>query len=129
LGFANAWTDEKASNSVLNKSITLLGGVKFYQADSLKVSLVEKPYVSTARYIHAMSDYSDDCTYARDRRYGKRACPFNSLYWHFFHRNRRRLKKIPRIGMMYRTWDRMGKQEQDRILQQADTYRNRLDRL
>ena len=88
-----------------------------------------KPYVSTARYIHAMSDYCNTCTYDRGKRHGKSACPFNSLYWHFFHRNRRRLKKIPRIGMMFRTWDRMEKQEQSRILQQAETYRNRLDRL
>ena len=88
-----------------------------------------KPYVSTARYIHAMSDYCDTCTYAWGRRHGESACPFNSLYWHFFHRNRRRLKKIPRIGMMFRTWDRMEKREQSQILQQAETYRNRLDRL
>jgi deoxyribodipyrimidine photolyase-related protein len=88
-----------------------------------------KPYVSTARYIHAMSDYCDTCAYAWDRRYGENACPFNSLYWHFFHRHRRRLKQIPRIGMMFRTWDRMGKQEQSRILRQADTYRDRLDQL
>ena len=88
-----------------------------------------KPYVSTARYIHAMSDYCNTCIYKWNKRYGEGACPFNSLYWHFFHRNRRRLKKIPRIGMMFRTWDRMGHREQSRILHQADTYRERLDRL
>lgn len=88
-----------------------------------------KPYVSTARYIHAMSDYCGSCTYAWQQRYGEGACPFNSLYWHFFHRNRRRLKKIPRIGMMYRTWDRMGHREQRRILRQADSYRHRLNAL
>ena len=33
LGFANAWGDEKASGSALNKSITLFGGAQFYQAD------------------------------------------------------------------------------------------------
>lgn len=33
LSFTNAWADEKASDSVLNKSITLFGGIQFYQAD------------------------------------------------------------------------------------------------
>ena len=33
LGFANAWADEKASDNVLNKSITLFGGIQSYQAD------------------------------------------------------------------------------------------------
>ena len=33
LGFTNAWADEKASGSALNKSITLFGGAQFYQAD------------------------------------------------------------------------------------------------
>ena len=88
-----------------------------------------KPCVSTARYIHAMSDYCNTCIYKWNKRYGEGACPFNSLYWYFFHRNRRRLKKIPRIGMMLRTWDRMEKREQHQILQQADNYRKRLDRL
>ena len=88
-----------------------------------------KPYVSTARYIHAMSDYCNTCIYKWNKRYGEGACPFNSLYWYFFHRNRRRLKKVPRIGMMLRTWDHMEKREQHQILQQADNYRDRLDRL
>jgi deoxyribodipyrimidine photolyase-related protein len=88
-----------------------------------------KPYVSTARYIHAMSDYCNTCIYKWNQRYGEGACPFNSLYWYFFHRNRRRLKKIPRIGMMLRTWDRMEKRKRHQILQQADNYRKRLDRL
>lgn len=46
-----------------------------------------KPYVSTARYIRTMSDYCDACAYKWNRRYGEGACPFNSLYWDFFHRH------------------------------------------
>ena len=33
LGFTNAWAEEKASKNALNKSITLFGGIQFYEAD------------------------------------------------------------------------------------------------
>ena len=88
-----------------------------------------KPYVSTARYIRTMSDYCDTCAYQWNLRYGDGACPFNSLYWHFYRRHRRSLRKIPRIGMMYRIWDRMEHREQKEILKQADFYLSRLNRL
>jgi len=88
-----------------------------------------KPYISSAKYIHAMSDYCDTCEYEWRRRWGGKACPFNSLYWDFFNRHRRRLQNNPRIGMMYRTWDRMDSGEKKRILDQAAAYRSQLNRL
>lgn len=88
-----------------------------------------KPYVSTARYIRTMSDYCDACAYKWNRRYGDGACPFNSLYWNFFHRHRQRLGQNPRVGMTYRTWDRIDKKEQKRILTQAAAYLEDLSRL
>ena len=91
--------------------------------------VASKPYTASGAYVNRMSDYCRSCHYDVKLKTGDKACPMNSLYWHFFHRHRRRLKKIPRIGMMLRTWDRMEKREQSRILQQADTYQGRLDRL
>ena len=38
-----------------------------------------KPYVSSASYINKMSDYCKTCFYRKDKRYGERSCPFNSL--------------------------------------------------
>jgi deoxyribodipyrimidine photolyase-related protein len=70
-----------------------------------------KPYISSAKYIQKMSDYCDRCDYDWKNRSGDLACPFNSLYWNFFHRHRGRLEKNPRVGMMYRVWDRMKKNE------------------
>jgi len=46
--------------------------------------IATKPYVSSAKYIHSMSDYCDTCEYDWKNRHGEMACPFNSLYWHFF---------------------------------------------
>lgn len=88
-----------------------------------------KPYVSSANYIHKMSDHCASCHYQRDQRYGPRACPFNSLYWDFYHRHRPALERNPRIGMMYRVWDAMPDDERRQILQQADAYKRQADEL
>jgi deoxyribodipyrimidine photolyase-related protein len=88
-----------------------------------------KPYVSSANYIHKMSDYCIQCAYDHKKSFGEAACPFNCLYWDFFDRHRNKLQKNPRIGMMYRIWDRKEKKEKIRILKQAEAYKNELNRL
>lgn len=88
-----------------------------------------KPYVSSANYIKKMSNYCEGCFYSHDKKKGERSCPFNSLYWHFYHRHRDKLKNNPRIGMMYRTWDKMAEDKQSEILQQAEKYLKGLDSL
>jgi deoxyribodipyrimidine photolyase-related protein len=88
-----------------------------------------KPYISSAKYIHSMSDYCDSCDYQWKKRYGDMACPFNSLYWDFFNRHRKRLQKNPRVGMMYRTWDRMDGRDKKQILSQSADYLKNLNRL
>jgi deoxyribodipyrimidine photolyase-related protein len=80
-------------------------------------------------YIRSMSDYCETCDYDWKKRHGDIACPFNSLYWNFFERHRLLLGKNARVAMMYRVWDRMGKDEKKRILNQADTYLKNLDLL
>ena len=91
--------------------------------------IATKPYISSANYIHSMSDYCDTCEYDWKRRHGKMACPFNSLYWNFLERHRPLLQKNPRVGMMYRAWDRMEKKEKKQVLNQADAYLKNLERL
>ncbi len=88
-----------------------------------------KPYIASANYINKMSDYCSDCAYDPARRTGERACPFNSLYWAFLHRHRDRLAGNPRVGMMYRTWDRMTEAAQRDLLNQAEVYTVALDTL
>ena len=79
-----------------------------------------KPYVSSANYIKKQGNYCGSCAYQADKKTGEGSCPFNSLYWHFHARNRELLEKNPRIGMVYRTWDKMGNQQA--ILAQAEAY-------
>ncbi len=88
-----------------------------------------KPYVSSANYMKKMSSYCDSCYYDHKAKTGERACPFNSLYWHFYERHRGKLGKNPRIGMMYRTWDKMDKEKQKDLLEQAETYLENIEQL
>ncbi len=78
-----------------------------------------KPYVSSANYIQKMGDHCNGCFYNSKEKIGPRACPFNSLYWDFYARHREKLEKNPRIGMMYRVWDKMNKADQEALLRQA----------
>jgi len=69
--------------------------------------LASKPYAASGNYISKMSDYCDGCRYDPKVKTGERACPFNPLYWNFLVRNRQTLDGNPRLGPVYRTWDRM----------------------
>lgn len=88
-----------------------------------------KPYCSSANYIDKMSHYCNGCFYDKKLRTGERACPFNSLYWHFYDRHRDKLERNPRIGMMYRTWDRMEGEARAETLQQAERYLEDIENL
>ncbi len=88
-----------------------------------------KPYVSSANYIDKMGHYCQSCHYDPKKKTGRGACPFNSLYWHFHDRHKKKLEKNPRIGMTYRTWDRMDKDKKDALIQQAEHYLSHINSL
>jgi len=88
-----------------------------------------KPYAGSANYIDKMSHYCGTCFYKKKEKIGAKACPFNSLYWHFYDRNRAKLEKNPRIGMAYRTWDKMNTAKKEAILLQAETYLENINSL
>jgi len=88
-----------------------------------------KPYISSANYIHKMSDYCQACHYHWQKTVGERACPFNSFYWAFIDRHRQSLAGNPRVAMMVRTWDRMQASKRDDLLAQAEHYRVQLNAL
>lgn len=88
-----------------------------------------KPYVSSASYINKMSTYCTNCHYKYDKKIGVNACPFNSLYWNFYHLNENKLNKNPRIGMMYNVWHKMKQEDKNEILKQAEYYLKNIDKL
>jgi deoxyribodipyrimidine photolyase-related protein len=81
-----------------------------------------KPYVSSANYIQKMSNYCKGCHYNAKEKVGENACPFNSLYWHFYDRHQDKLAKNPRIGMAYVTLNKMNPTDREAIMAQAEKY-------
>jgi deoxyribodipyrimidine photolyase-related protein len=81
-----------------------------------------KPYVSSANYIQKMSNYCKGCHYNAKEKVGENACPFNSLYWHFYDRHQDKLAKNPRIGMAYVTLNKMNPTDKEAIMKQAEKY-------
>lgn len=87
-----------------------------------------KPYVSSGAYINRMSDYCKSCAYDVGTKVGEGACPFNLLYWNFLDRQRARLGDNPRMGNMYRTWDRMDGDKREQIVAEAEALLEALGR-
>jgi deoxyribodipyrimidine photolyase-related protein len=85
-----------------------------------------KPYVSSGAYIDRMSDYCGSCHYRVKDKTGRRACPFNLLYWHFLIRHRERFEGNPRMAQMYRTFDRMAEDKRRTVLAEADAFLDKL---
>lgn len=84
--------------------------------------LASKPYAASGAYIDRMSDYCGTCAYNPKIKNGPRACPFNFLYWNFLIENRCHLERNPRMGMPYRTLDRMPKERVKNIAQEARAF-------
>jgi deoxyribodipyrimidine photolyase-related protein len=89
--------------------------------------LATKPYASSASYIQKMSNHCEHCYYDPKKKVGERACPFNSIFWHFMEQNRDKLQNNYRMGMLYNTLDKMKNKEA--ILNQAEEYLANLDAL
>ena len=81
--------------------------------------LGSKPYAASGKYIQRMSNYCDSCQFNPQDTIGEKACPFNSLYWHFLHRNQKQLQGNQRLTYTYATWNKMAAAKQQAILQKA----------
>jgi len=89
--------------------------------------LASKPYAAGGSYINKMSDYCKNCSYKVSKKNGAEACPFNYLYWDFLERNRVKLSGNHRIGMMYKTFDRMGEEKQRAIRDDSKRFLNNIE--
>lgn len=88
-----------------------------------------KPYATSGKYIHRMSNFCTTCYYDVKRSVGDRACPFNSLYWRFIHQHLSLWEKNPRMRTIAAAWRRMDVTQQTNILQQAEFYLTNIESL
>lgn len=90
--------------------------------------VASKPYAASGAYIQRMSDYCGACRYKVAEKTGPNSCPFNALYWDFLDRHRARFASNPRMGPMYRTFDRMAPDHQSALRERARSFLAHLDR-
>lgn len=88
-----------------------------------------KPYSAGGNYVNKMSDYCKTCVYSVKEKVTENACPLNSLYWRFMVKHRDRLEKNPRIGMVYRSWDKQDNQTQEATLNRAEWCIDNIEKL
>ncbi|NYT72283.1 cryptochrome/photolyase family protein [Halomonas sp. QX-2] len=86
-----------------------------------------KPYCASGKYIDKMSDHCQLCRYSPKQVTGAKACPFNSLYWHFLETNAERLSKNPRMKLIYGSLNRMADEKREAIRQQAEHFLDQLE--
>ena len=84
--------------------------------------IASKPYAASGSYINKMSDYCKGCRYKVSKKNGPEACPFNYLYWDFLIRNEDKLGNNHRLGMIYKTRDRMGEEKIDAIKEDSRKF-------
>ena len=89
--------------------------------------VASKPYAAGGAYISRMSNYCKNCHYRVKLRDGEQACPFNYLYWDFLARHRQQLGNNPRLGMIYRSYDKMSADKQQLIATDAASFLQRLE--
>lgn len=86
-----------------------------------------KPYCASGKYIDKMSDHCQHCRYSPKQVTGSKACPFNSLYWHFLETNAEQLNKNPRMKLIYGSLKRMSDEKRTAIRQQAEHFLDQLE--
>lgn len=91
--------------------------------------IASKPYVSSGQYIHKMSSYCKGCAYNVKAKTGPDSCPFNSLYWHFLHRNRTLLSGNVRLKLVFANWDRQDESQRQAVLTTAENYLTQVNNL
>jgi deoxyribodipyrimidine photolyase-related protein len=115
----NRWFNEMyidASEWVVAANVLGMG----LYADGGRMST--KPYVASGAYVDKMSDYCDHCTFQVTLKTGKKACPFNSLYWHYIAKNKDAFEKNPRMSMMVKVLEKMPAETKKALLTQAKQH-------
>lgn len=87
-----------------------------------------KPYCASGKYIDRMSDHCRHCRFDPKKVTGDRACPLNSLYWHFLERHAETLSANPRMKLIYGSLARMSDEKRSAMREQAQAFLDALPR-
>ncbi len=88
--------------------------------------MASKPYAASGKYLQRQGNHCASCRYTPSTITGPGACPFNSLYWHFLHRNADQFDANARLALAMKNWQRKSKVDQEAIIKWADTELDRL---
>lgn len=91
--------------------------------------IATKPYAASGNYINKMSDYCKGCHYNVKEKTSQDACPFNSLYWRFIETHQDKFSNNPRMGMMYRQWEKVADSDKRAILDRAESLLANIDQI
>jgi deoxyribodipyrimidine photolyase-related protein len=89
--------------------------------------MASKPYAASGAYINRMSDHCRGCAFDVKAATGRRACPFNFLYWDFIARHADRLARNPRMAMPLRTLGRLDPAKLRAMRDQARVFLDALE--
>ena len=84
--------------------------------------LASKADAAGGAYINRMSTYRKNCGFRVTQKSGQQACPFDYLYWDFLIRHRDKLANNARLGMVYRSLDRMSAEHVEEITSDASRF-------
>ena len=88
--------------------------------------MATKPYAASGSYINKMSDSCKACRYKVTKKNGPDACPFNYLYWNFLIENEDTLRGNHRLGMIYKTLERMGDEKRRAVREDSRRFFDRI---
>ena len=91
--------------------------------------VASKPYAASGNYISKMSDYCTGCYYDVKEVTSEKACPLNSLYWHFQSENSTLLRRNPRANLVFKSWDRKSEDDRNAVLLKAQAVISSLESL
>ncbi len=112
--YADAW-EWVVTPNVLGLSLYADGGY-----------LATKPYAASANYVNKMSNCCADCTYNPKEATGDDACPWNSLYWDFLARNKKKLDNNPRMNLVLKNLEKRDPDSMKALRKKAEGIRKAL---
>ena len=91
--------------------------------------MASKPYAASGKYIQKQGDHCTSCPYDPKQVTGERACPYNSLYWHFIDRHAELLSQNPRMGLIMGGWRKRSSGDREVVVQWGDQMLEQLPSL